>query len=211
LSWHYRRLFALLCQRFQKSLWVERSGGSILLLPAIRKHFPGAKIVHMVRDGRSCAQSIAKHAPMRLLAHSWREARRFGIDLFRPPFRVGDSAMIAAMEPLAAPFASSPAALARPIALEDAGRYWSSMVLTGLEEIAKVPSAQLHTLRYEDLLARPAQELERLAAFFGPDYVDRDWIAAAAQTPRPPTAPPACSPQLTAACAPGLQALGYPV
>ena len=57
---HYRFLFEWLAERFGKRVWLERSGGSLLLTPELARHFPDARFVHIYRDGRDTAMSIVR-------------------------------------------------------------------------------------------------------------------------------------------------------
>jgi hypothetical protein len=58
---HYRALFSHLMHRFQRRLWVERSGGSLQYVRSIVDHFPDAGIVHLHRDGRETSVRMSKH------------------------------------------------------------------------------------------------------------------------------------------------------
>lgn len=175
LATHYRFLFEWLCARFGRTTWVERSGGSLVMLPAMHRAFPEAKVVHCHRDGRDVALSIRQHPPMRLLAANWHRYRRFGIDLLRPPFRVGDSRILATLEPLMAPLVNLDRQLEQDLPLEVIGAFWSELVCLGTETLAALPQRQRLEIRYQDLVAKPAAELERLAEFLELDR-ERAWI-----------------------------------
>ena len=57
----YRQLFAWLCQRFNRDVWVERFGGSLLSAAILLRRFPEARIIHIYRDGRDVARSMSRH------------------------------------------------------------------------------------------------------------------------------------------------------
>ena len=60
-SEHFRELFEWLCRRFERDVWVERSGASLLLASRLIRDYPDARIVHMHRDGRDTALSMRDH------------------------------------------------------------------------------------------------------------------------------------------------------
>src|SRR5438132_6698191 len=66
LTYHYRRLFDWLRERFGRKVWVERSGSSMGNLAELLRHFPDARFIHLFRDGRECAISMSKHSAFRL-------------------------------------------------------------------------------------------------------------------------------------------------
>ena len=60
-----RRLFDWLVARHGGTTWVERSGGSLRVVHRLIEHFPGARFVHLVRDGRATALSMSRHRGFR--------------------------------------------------------------------------------------------------------------------------------------------------
>jgi Sulfotransferase family len=210
----YRFLFDWLRRRLAKKLWVERSGGSLIFLPALIRNFPAAKFIHVYRDGRDVAYSVSRHPPMKLLARNWFEAKKYGVDLFKAPFRIGDSPLLSLIEPLVTPFVSIPAQLEEPWALERIGAFWSEMVVDGLAHLGTIPKSQCHHLCYESLIASPKNEIERLIRFIEPALASPEWIrkAAALAKPQAPawrTLPRSARRRLEEACRPGMTALGY--
>ena len=73
-----------------------------------------------------------------------------------------------------------------PVPVADVGRFWSDMVLTGAEQLERLEPGRLLQLGYEALVADPAMQVERLAAFIGVE-ADREWMrrAGALVEPRP--------------------------
>lgn len=63
---HFIRVCEFLKQRARKSLWIERSGGSLPHTKAIIKCWPQAKLIHFYRDGRETAGSMYKHPIFRM-------------------------------------------------------------------------------------------------------------------------------------------------
>jgi len=211
---HYRFLFNWLRVRFGKKMWVERSGGSLIMTPALHAHFPQAKFIHIYRDGRDVALSISKHPPMRLLARNWNESRRFGINLLKPPFRLGDSRLLALMEPVLTPFLSIERQLSEPLELDIIGDYWSEAIRIGLANLAKIRRERVLNLCYETLVQNPERELSRLIQFIDPRLNNRAWLERAAGIPKASRsawrdlAPPVRL-KLERSCQPGMQLLGY--
>jgi hypothetical protein len=62
----YRRLFGWLAGRVGKPLWVERSGGSLGYVADIARAFPGARLLHLYRNGPDVALSMSRHPFFRL-------------------------------------------------------------------------------------------------------------------------------------------------
>jgi hypothetical protein len=102
-----------------KQRWVEKTPGHLLHAAEIRRHYPRAPILRLVRDPRDVALSILK-APWQF--NSFLEALLF----------------------------------------------WQYMDARSSAYYAQDPYT--HTLRYEDLLLDPAQELRKICAFIGEEY-----------------------------------------
>ena len=214
LAEHYRFFFHWLQERLEKTLWIERSGGSLAMVAPLAKLFPDAKFVHVYRDGRDVAMSFAGHPPMKLFAQNWHMAKRFGVDLLRPPFRLGTNRFIAWAEPLVEPFSPIEKQLASPCPIPKIGTFWSEMIKVGLEDLNAIPAAQRLDISYEDLMADPAGALTRFIRFVDPRLEHSTWIAEAAAIPSPgrnkwKELPEAERAALEEACAPGLALLGY--
>lgn len=214
LADHYRFLFEWLRQRLGKKIWVERSGASLIFVDSMARLFPGAKFVHLFRDGRETALSIRDYPPLSLLAQSWFEAKRFGVDLLKPPFRIGESRALALAEGLLGPLQPIKRRLRSKVDVAVVGEFWSEMVRSGLKSLAALPPEQVLSLSYERLVAQPQEALGALLQFINPDLPQDAWIAEASQrigAPRPRRAgltQEECA-ILERACADGLRALGY--
>ena len=57
----YSKLFTFLAARAGKRVWIERTGGSLRYLRELLALFPRARFIHLYRDGRNCALSMALH------------------------------------------------------------------------------------------------------------------------------------------------------
>jgi Sulfotransferase family len=194
----YSRVFAWLCQRFDRPLWVERSGGSTWFLPSLLRCWPDARYVHLVRDGRNAAISMSKRCGFRLAV--------LAADLELTAGAAADGGALAA------------AALAvtgsESVPLERFGEIWAQQVLATDERLRSLPADHVLLLRYEDLVEDPARELTRLAGFLDLGPAVDDWIDwSARQVERGEPAwlrlPEPDRSRLEAACRPGLRLLGY--
>lgn len=175
----YSVLFGWLAGWLDRSVVVERSGGSLGLVPALREQFPGARFVHMHRDGPDCALSMSRHPMFRLpgiIADALRVAGK-------SPGSVGSWQEVQASLPpefgglLAPPF-DAERFLSYPIPLEFFGSTWSREISGGVVNLAELPDDARTSLAYEDLLRDPGAELTRLAAFLGVP-ADPGWLARA--------------------------------
>lgn len=188
---HYRALFAWIAARFGGTVWVERSGSSLDYLGELASMFPQARFVHIHRDGREAALSIRDH----------------------PFYRLGVAVLMDLFPDTDDPDAAVDAVLATPPPCAAVGRYWSDQVLRGFRALAGLDPARVLAVRFEDLLATPAEVLADIAAFFelpaDPGFPER----AAAMVGAPPRSrlgelTPAERAELDDACRPGQVLLG---
>ena len=201
LARHYARIFAWLARRCGRELWIERSGSSIGTVGTLAEFFPGARFVHLHRDGREAAISMREYTVLRVAV-----AVMNGM--------LGDVEY--SHEGLEALEREQPEAIDRLIAtrppIELFGRYWSAQIEEGYAALRKLAPGAFVELRFEDLLADPLRELGRLADFL--EIGRGEWIArAAALVDREPPArfaslPPDEQRRLEAACRPGMTLLG---
>jgi len=214
LAEHYRFLFDWLSAKTGRPVWIERSGASLSMVRAVHNHFPRAKLVHVYRDGRDVALSINNHPGVRAFAHNWVRFRKIGIDLMRKPFELSSNRLIACAEPLAQHIVNLDKQLVTPLPLKDIGAFWSAMVEIGMDHLDKVPAEQKFDIRYEELVREPVDHLREFIRFVDRGLECEDWLYRAAQMPRSGRSnwtdlPRADQDELTRACAPGLERLGY--
>ena len=76
----YTTLFDHLRDERAARLWVERSGGSLRVVRRLRAHFPEARFVHVVRDGRNVALSMSRHYGFRLALVASQMTEILGVD-----------------------------------------------------------------------------------------------------------------------------------
>jgi len=208
---HYTALFRWLCERFGRTVAVERSGFSLQWTDALARRFPSARLVHMYRDGPDCALSMSRHPGFRLVVLENRIKALTGAAAI-PELAPDD---VAALPPeLAAvlPDRFDPAALEQPLPLEEFADLWSRQIADAAARLSAVPAPRRYALGYEDLLADPYAELSRLAAYLDLEP-DPDWLAAARELLDPARAGAARAlpadrfALLREWCAPGLRAL----
>jgi hypothetical protein len=173
LSEHYRALFEWLAARKGRRCWIERSGSSIDYVASLYALFPEARVVHIHRDGREAALSMREHHAYRVpisliydapVASGRRPSELGAIDLVAPPNPDDPISQILASRP--------------PV--EAFGRYWSDQVTRGLDALGNADPTRLLSVRFEDLLAKPKDVMETIAAFFGLEG-GGSWLARSAR------------------------------
>lgn len=215
MSDHYRSLFGHMCDRFDRDIWVERSGASLQIGAKLLHLFPDARVVHLVRDGRDTALSMSRHHGFRLIVGTFKLLTRYKYDvrkrLIAPMYTRTYRMLINIMYsiPQIGRIIES-----EQVDLEDFGHFWSLLELTSQEFISLIPRENYLQIRFEDILEKPRETIAGMVRFMGPNLVDESWLDRVQTIPRP------ISPRylkldveerkrLTLACAPGLEALGY--
>ena len=209
---HYARLFDWLAVRFDKERWVERSGGSLRIVRRLFETFPDARFVHIVRDGRTTAMSMAKHYGFRMALVALQLTEILGCD----PFESTDRTYIADVPDELMPFLpehfDADAFRTYDVPLPLCGHYWSGEIMDGLKALSAVPADRVLTLRYEDFLATPKTAITQLVGFLDapPDAAWVDDVAGLVRSARMnvDALPRAERAALEDACAPGFAALG---
>ncbi len=144
MAQHYSDVFAWAAERAGGSVWVERSGSSIDYLGELAALYPGARFVHIHRDGHEAALSIRSHPFFRL-----------GVALLMDLFPDNEDPEAAVTEVIE----TEPPCWA-------VGRYWSDQVLRGFRALPELDRSQFLQVRFEDLVRDPAPVLTAIAAFF---------------------------------------------
>jgi hypothetical protein len=205
---HYCELFGFLAAVLNRRVIVERSGASLAMVSLLRAQFPGARFVHMHRNGPDCALSMSRHPGFRM-AGLRAAARLAG----KPAWTQTRAALPPEFEGLLMPPFDAARFMAYPIEPAFFGRMWSRTVCEGLTALRELPAAAWTNLCYEDLIGYPDAELGRIAGFLGV-AADRRWLTAAAGIigqRRPASTAhrldPAVMESLRTACAPGTDAI----
>lgn len=181
---HCQRLFAWLAARSGGTVAVERSGFSLGSIPWMRRQFPGARFVHLHRNGPDTAVSMSRHAGFRLLL-VFLDAMG-ALDLRALADCAPERA--AAFDPAALPIGLAPVlgdrydrdylmSLDLPVARF--ATLWSELIRAGVCALSGLPAEASMSLAYEDLLADPHEQLRQLAAFIGVT-APRSWLRASA-------------------------------
>jgi Sulfotransferase family len=203
---HYRALFAWLAARRGRRIWLERSGSSIEYLAELARAFPGARFLHLHRDGRETALSMREHHAYRLPisilygapVDSGRTLAELGpIDVHAPPLGDDPVSQILASRPPARYF----------------GAYWQDQVVRGHRALRDLDADQYAEVAFEDLVAAPREALGAIAEFFelprGGDWIERAAaLVRGAPAGRFDALPEPERSELSAACRAGMQLLG---
>ncbi len=215
LADHYEFVFGWLADRFGKSMWVERSGASILFVPTLARLWPEARFVHIYRDGRDTAMSMQKHHYFRWRVRFAQRVRRVWIDPFHPVNLPGTSPWIPWVSWMWAKFVFNVDKYRREvIPLSTFGKYWSDMIERGVTYLKALPPEKVLAVSYEKVLADPHGELGRFIRFIGPEFEHPEWIETVAalirpQKPRWHRLSQEEIDAVSAACEPGQSILGY--
>jgi hypothetical protein len=207
----FNALFDRLRAAMGARLWVERSGGSLRVVRQLRRHFPQARFVHILRDGRDTALSISRHHGFRMALGVAQMTAILGADPYDGGPQPDPAALPEPLRPYLPESFDAGFFRADTPGLPLCGHYWSGEILAGMEGLAGLGPDQLLTLRYEELLQRPVPVLDRFFRFILQGKPGLDLEACAGMIRRPSAdwrgLPPAASAALNAACGPGMAAL----
>ena len=214
-SAHFRELFEWLRRRFDRDVWVERSGASLLLASRLLRDYPDARVVHIYRDGRDTALSMRDHYSFSTLVATVRTARSVGIDAYRS-IATGRhwNRLSPRIEWFWSTFIHPDRLPHHKLTLGDFGRFWSAMVQRSRWVLAELPSEALLNVKMEDVQADPEGQIRRLIRFVAPELEDDEWVRAASAIPRRTVSrfgnlSPEEQAELVQACRPGMEILGY--
>ncbi|MXX76297.1 MAG: sulfotransferase [Holophagales bacterium] len=215
---HFRQTFSWLCQRFDRSVWVERSGGSLLVAPLLVRNFPDARVIHIYRDGRDTSVSLAGHPAFRGLLAKARRIRAWGVDPVKSmPLVQRFNRLGCWMDNLADMFIDQEKLPYDAVTLADFAAFWNGLIEVGRRTFADLPSERLLNVKFEDVQAEPRRELQRIIRFISPELDDPDWLRSASAIPRPQVRSRfdeldgAEQAAIIQACRPGLELLDYPI
>lgn len=209
---HYLNLFGWLQQRFQRRVWVERSGSSLRIVGRLYEHFPHARFIHIVRDGRNCALSMSKHFGFRMVMLAFLLTEILGCDPFESDDRTGVEDLPDDLYPFLPEHFDSAAFRSYEAAPSLYGHYWSGEMCQGLDILARLPAEQVLTLHFEDFLTDFDRTAQRLITFIDPSLMNEEWLQTVRQTIHPVRSAWEMLPRqeqhfLQAACEPGMNRL----
>ncbi|WP_273692003.1 sulfotransferase [Ketogulonicigenium vulgare] len=207
---HYTRLFGDLARGFDRTAWVERSGGSLLAAGTLRAMFPQARFVLLARDGVDTVLSMAGYPATRLAVFMWRRLQHLGLDLMHPSGHYGRGRIWPLVQAMGGAFPLQ-RILDTPPDPVDVAAFWSQMMVRGTSAVQDLPQDRVMVLRYEALLDAPDGPLAQLGTFIAGD-APAGWRAEAAHlirrggSKRVALAPETLA-KIKAACADGEAAL----
>jgi hypothetical protein len=124
----------------------------------VARIYPGAKVIHIIRDGRDQAVSM--------LHHVWnRSTDQGGVQTLKP----GEFERREAYRKDPQELLQTGEGMFTEERLRGAARSWNSRVGKTAEDGPALLGPNYTEVRYEDLLERPNEEIERLAGFLGAD------------------------------------------
>lgn len=214
---HFQRHFQWLGERFNRRVWAERSGGSLLFASRLLRQFPEARVIHVYRDGRETALSMSNHYLFRMIVATLRAFQRVGIDMMDAMARGRHWDRVSPwLEPFVSAFFRPERLPYDKLTLTDFATFWSGMVERGQRIFSQLPPERFLPLRFEDAQANPEEQFRRLIRFISPELEDEAWLREASAIPRPTRSrfaklEPADQDAVARACRPGLELLGYPL
>ena len=209
---HYRQLFGWLAGRFDKSVVVERSGGSIVWVSELHAAFPDARFILVHRNGPDCAVAMSKSPLTRVQVFRYTAAELIGVPTSAD---ITEDQVQQLPDHLAAAVRGE--FKVETLMSEDApltwfGDLWSKQISKAATELAKLPLSSWTTVSYESMVSDPVHEFARMARFLGAEPT-AEWLQDAASQVDPSRAhtshglDEATRAQLEQACAAGTQAL----
>ncbi|EPY14014.1 sulfotransferase family protein [Paenibacillus alvei] len=176
LSTQYLNLFAWMCRYFKRKIWVERSGMSLQYINTLVELFPDAKFIHLFRDGMECAMSMSRHHVFRLMLIQMMAQERIGIDPYANHIQEERLAKLDQFANLIPQQFDIQAYLDYHIPIEQFGKMWSNLIMSGVKNLNRIPSDHLLIVRYEDLLENPRGEIKRVMTFIDDDFDDHSVV-----------------------------------
>lgn len=173
---HIRQRFEIFLKVQGKSRLVEKTPSNCLRLPFIFTVFPQAKVIHIIRDGRSVFSSTSNmletgfYRPDKLTS-------RFGEMLRETPIGEWPAYLPQIYTTLKSKFLKTPIPYwgPRPQGWQDwIGSYpqtvilakqWAALANQALLDSQTLPNSQYHRIRYEDLIISPQKIVEQIIHF----------------------------------------------
>lgn len=168
---HHKMMLNLMTNLTGRRRWVERSGASSIVASPLLCAFPEAKIVYLTRNIADTARSMSRHPAFQLAQVREWFTLQYGAD----PWTLDrQNALPYAAEVPEEMRRLMPGRITREaltdVMTRDIGRFErvaSHMHGSAEQALADMKPRHLHRLRYEDLVARPFDELTKLGEFLG--------------------------------------------
>ncbi len=177
---HHKMMLNLMTNLTGRRRWVERSGASSSVASSLLCAFPEAKIVYLTRNIADTARSMSRHPAFQLgQVREWFRVQ-YGADPWTPDGQnaLPDAAEVPEELRRLMPGRITEEALT-DVMTRDISRFealTSHLHGSAEQALADMQPRHLHRLRYEDLVARPLDELTKLGEFLG--FADPSWWAA---------------------------------
>jgi hypothetical protein len=147
-------LFHVLAAASGRSVIGDKTPCYCLHMPLLQELWPGARFIHIIRDGRDVAFSMSQHIGFRIMA-SLASTSWIPLALDRR-YAVGE-------QPNPEP------------ALEDYLGLWAFRLRRALDDAKRLAPGSYIEIRYENLVNAPRAEVSRLARFLGVAQ-PQDWL-----------------------------------
>jgi putative sulfotransferase len=186
---HHLMFLDLLASLARRPRWVERSGSSNSLADQLLTKFPLDKVVYLTRGQADTALSMSRHPAFQfgVIRHGLRIVYGFDPYSRTPSANAGNRPIPDELRCLL------PEHMTMQTLREQGGKIqlhklnWTWNVRIAETSLREYPPRQLLTMRYEDILATPDEELTRLGEFLG--FADpAGWAVQAAGRVRRPAA-----------------------
>jgi hypothetical protein len=159
LSEQLLALFEWTTRRAGKTLWIERSGGTLAQLPELIELFPDARFLHLHRDPFDVARSMKAHNHMRLFA-----LQHYGLETYDGhSWGDLDETDLSDEGPMSPRLKSL---FDHDVPLEIFLRDWNEMVIRGFASVKRLSVEQYSEISFEDLQAEPRRVLRHIVDFF---------------------------------------------
>ncbi len=170
-------IYRLVAARESKIIVGDKTPDYGFYMALLQQLWPGARFVHLIRDGRDVALSMSQHQGFQrmvsLHVNNWCPIA------FNRYYRVGElqrrvhSAGLRILHPVSY-------TRMRRVALQDYLRLWESRLIRIADEATRLMPSSYLEIRYEDLLSEPQPVLSRLTTFLELE-APRDWQESASQ------------------------------
>lgn len=209
---HYVQFFRWLQNRFQRRVWIERSGSSLRGITWLIQYFPQAKFIHMVREGQDCALSMSRHYGFRMALIATLLLGEMGCDPYEDADRSNCRDLPSELSCFLPEHFDAEAFRNYELSPSLYGHFWSGELKRCLPALAQLPEECVLTLAFEDFIADPERLVRELITFVHPTLLDEAWVRQAASLVRPTrsswrTLPLVEQELLQGVCQPGFAAL----
>jgi putative sulfotransferase len=180
---HHLMLLDLLASTLRRRRWVERTGGSSALASWLLREFGADKVVYLTRNVTETVSSMSRDRAFQFVAIKFRLSIQCGVNPYDRSLAfeaAGSDRQIPEEMRCLLPERLSLQALADWGGnLEQHKLIYTLWMYEAERALRECPPRQLLRLRYEDLVAAPAEQLTRLGDFLG--FADpAGWAARAA-------------------------------